>query len=82
MSPLANSDDLPGLRDYSGKQSHSKGVDEILDVVHKLAAAQIPSCVVGVKALFYYGANRITNVRPLVSFIELNRIASFRSVAY
>ncbi|KAK4245074.1 hypothetical protein C7999DRAFT_16707 [Corynascus novoguineensis] len=58
MSPLADFNDLPGLRDYSGKQSHSKGVNEILDVVRKLAAVQIPSCVVGVKALFYYGASR------------------------
>ncbi|KAK0749582.1 hypothetical protein B0T18DRAFT_487456 [Schizothecium vesticola] len=38
-----------------------QGVSEILEVIRLLAAAEIPSCVVGVKALRCYGAARITN---------------------
>ncbi|KAK3906123.1 hypothetical protein C8A05DRAFT_40999 [Staphylotrichum tortipilum] len=51
---------LPGLRDTSGAPaSHDgHGIDEILNVVSQLAAAGIPSCVVGIKALRYYGAAR------------------------
>jgi hypothetical protein len=55
-------DILPGLRDYSGATTSKGGIDEILAVVHHLSAAEIPSCVVGVKALRYYGAARITDV--------------------
>jgi hypothetical protein len=55
---------LPGLRDTSGAEaSHGgHGVDEILAVVTQLEAAGIPSCVVGVKGLRYYGAARVTDV--------------------
>ncbi|KAK4235158.1 hypothetical protein C8A03DRAFT_46646 [Achaetomium macrosporum] len=54
---------LPGLRDHSGAQaSHGgHGIDEIIAVIDHLSAAKIPSCVVGVMALYYYGAGRITD---------------------
>ncbi len=55
---------LPGLRDYSGADAshHGHGIDEILDVINQLSAAGIASCVVGVRALRYYGAARVTHV--------------------
>jgi hypothetical protein len=55
---------LPGLRDYSGAGTSHDGhaLDEILDVINQLSAAGIPSCVVGVRVLRYYGAGRITDV--------------------
>lgn len=58
---------LPGLRDYSGAQSSHGGhsINEILDVIGQLSAAGIPSCVVGVRALRYYGTARVTDVSPL-----------------
>ncbi|EAQ84259.1 hypothetical protein CHGG_10663 [Chaetomium globosum CBS 148.51] len=49
---------LPGLRDFSGKDTSPQGVNEILEVVDHLASGNIPSCVIGVKALRYYGAAR------------------------
>ncbi|KAL2131436.1 hypothetical protein VTI74DRAFT_5105 [Chaetomium olivicolor] len=54
---------LPGLRDYSGAlASHTgHGLGEILKVVTQLSAVGIPSCVVGVRALRYYGAGRATD---------------------
>ncbi|KAK4100773.1 hypothetical protein N658DRAFT_507453 [Parathielavia hyrcaniae] len=54
---------LPGLRDYSGADANHgvHGIDEILDVIHQLSAAGIPFCVVGVSALRYYGAARVTD---------------------
>ena len=60
-----DNDKFPGIRDYSGAQPSHKGhgIDEILDVVHRLAVAGILSCVVGVRALRYYGAARVTDVR-------------------
>lgn len=63
MADTVDFDKLPGLRDYSGEQTSRQGVDEILDVVNQLAAADIPSCVIGVKALRYFGAGRVTDVR-------------------
>ena len=57
---------LPGLRDYSGKDTSPQGVTEILEVVNHLAGANIPSCVIGVKALRYYGAARVTDVSPSI----------------
>ncbi len=69
---------LPGLRDTSGAQaSHGgHGIDEILAVVNELEAAAIPSCVVGVKALRYYGAGRVTDVGPaLCSTVSLENDA-------
>jgi hypothetical protein len=62
---LPCNEELPGLRDYSlAKPSYGgHGIDEILDVIHQLATAGIPSCVIGVRALRYYGAARITDVR-------------------
>jgi len=64
MSEAIDYGELPGLRDNSGAcTSHSgHGIDEILDVINQLSVAGIPSCVVGVKALRYYGAARITDV--------------------
>lgn len=64
MSEGIDYEKLPGLRDYSGaRTSHDgHGIDEILDVINQLSAAGIPSCVVGVRALRYYGAARITDV--------------------
>jgi hypothetical protein len=69
MADLADYEKLPGLRDYSGKETSQQGVEEILDVVAQLTAAEIPSCVIGVKALRYFGAARVTNAR------ESNRIS-------
>ncbi|KAK3940928.1 hypothetical protein QBC46DRAFT_353751 [Diplogelasinospora grovesii] len=57
-------DYLPGWRDRSNdvQASHGgHGVDEILAVVSVLSSAGIPSCVVGVRALYYYGAARLTD---------------------
>jgi hypothetical protein len=62
MADATVSDILPGLRDYSGATTSKGGIDEILAVVQHLSVAQVPSCVVGVKALRYYGAARITDV--------------------
>ena len=55
---------LPGLRDYSGADAshHGHGIDEILGVINRLSVAGIASCVVGVRALRYYGAARVTHV--------------------
>lgn len=59
---LLDWDSLPGARDYSGQDVRGGGLDAILDVVNLLAAEGIPSCVVGVWALRYYGAGRVSNV--------------------
>jgi hypothetical protein len=68
---------FPGLRDHSGEQgSHGgHGIIEILDVIGRLSTVDIPSCVVGVKALRYYGAARITDVRPLSSWFSESSLA-------
>ncbi|KAK3293763.1 uncharacterized protein B0H64DRAFT_346516 [Chaetomium fimeti] len=61
---MSNVDDhpaLPGLRDYSGEETSLQGVSEILAVVSQLQDANVPSCVIGVKALRYYGAARVTD---------------------
>ena len=62
MAAAADFDILPGLRDYSGATTSKGGIDEMLAVIHHLSAAEVPSCVIGVKALRYYGAARITDV--------------------
>lgn len=62
MPDKVDYDLLPGLRDYSGAAPSHHGIQEILAVIDRLAAAEIPSCVVGVKALRYYGAARLTDV--------------------
>lgn len=59
---LLDWDSLPGARDYSGQDVRGGGLDAIVDVVNLLAAEGIPSCVVGVWALRYYGAGRVSNV--------------------
>jgi hypothetical protein len=73
MADAAVFDILPGLRDYSGAQTSKGGIDEILDVINLLSAAKVPSCVVGVKALRYYGAARITDVRNDINIGTRNR---------
>ena len=67
MPDTIDHDVLPGLRDYSGAEASKGGVDEILAVIHHFSAAKVPSCVVGVKALRYYGAARITDVGNAIS---------------
>ena len=64
--PPYTSEKLPGLRDHSGKEgSHGgHGISEILNVIEQLSASGILSCVVGVRALRYYGAARVTDVHP------------------
>lgn len=66
MPNPADQPTLPGLRDYSAKDTSPQGVTEILEVVNLLASANIPSCVIGVKALRYYGAARVTDVSPSI----------------
>ncbi|KAK4141740.1 uncharacterized protein C8A04DRAFT_38897 [Dichotomopilus funicola] len=57
--PASDTHDLlPGARDDTGLEPDNHGVTAILDVVQRLAAADVPSCVVGVRALRYYGAGR------------------------
>ncbi|KAK3686140.1 hypothetical protein B0T22DRAFT_492931 [Podospora appendiculata] len=51
---------LPGARDYFHDKPPND-LEEVLHVVHLLAAAKIPSCLVGVGALRYYGAARASN---------------------
>lgn len=63
MPDTVDCDLLLGLRGYSGAEASKGSVDEILAVIHHLSAAKVPSCVVGAKALRYYGAARITDVR-------------------
>jgi hypothetical protein len=77
---LLHNEELPGLRDYSGTTpSHGgHGIDEILNVIRQLAAADIPSCVVGVKALRYYGAARITDVRKRTPPLQMPDILNSR----
>lgn len=53
---------LPGLRDARGRITH--GGEETLEVIKFLKVAGIPACVVDVNALRYYGAGRVTWVRP------------------
>ena len=45
-----------------GDADCGRGVKEILDVIGALEGHDIPCCVVGTKALVYYGAHRV----PLV----------------
>jgi hypothetical protein len=73
MAGAIDYDLLPGLRDYSGAETSKGGIDEILAVINLLSAAEVPSCVVGVKALRYYGAARITNVRNDIYIGTRNR---------
>lgn len=68
-TPLQNSTNmlpiiraLPGLRDARGRSTH--GGEETIEVTKLLKAAGIPACVVDVNALRYYGAGRVTWVRP------------------
>lgn len=68
MPPPDIHDLLPGARDDAGLEPDNHGVTAILDVVQRLAAADVPSCVVGVRALRYYGAGRVTNVFDLLFF--------------
>lgn len=49
---------IPGLGYKSGEASCGRGVQQALDVIGELAKAGIPSVVVGVRALLYYGARR------------------------
>lgn len=51
---------FPGLRTEVGRDS--RGPDDILGVIGLLNNANIPTCIVGVNALRYYGAGRITSV--------------------
>ncbi|KAM5341725.1 hypothetical protein ACJ41O_014756 [Fusarium nematophilum] len=58
-APVANNQDLfPGLRNVQGR--HTYGVEETLEVIELLRAADIPACVVDVNALRYYRAGRVT----------------------
>ncbi|KAK3328569.1 hypothetical protein B0T19DRAFT_401316 [Cercophora scortea] len=52
--------DLPGARDYFHDKPPNN-LEEVLHVVQRLAAANVPSCLVGVGALRYYGAARASN---------------------
>jgi hypothetical protein len=38
------------------------GPQEILEIIKRLDKAGIPSCIVGISALMYYGAKRVRNV--------------------
>jgi hypothetical protein len=60
---------FPGLRMNTGRPT--KGVGEAREVIELLSAAGIPACVIGVHALRYYGAGRI-------SWVSLNRASGFR----
>ena len=55
----------PGWRTYTGRQS--KGADDVQDVITLLNGVDISACVVGVNALRYYGAGRVTWVGPSAS---------------
>ena len=58
VSPPATNVVLPGVREYTGR--HCKGSEDVLGAITLLSGVDIPSCVVGVKALQYYGAGRIS----------------------
>ena len=47
--------------------NHQSGTAEILEVTQLLEAANIPCCIVGVKALRYFGAGRVDEVCPVSS---------------
>jgi hypothetical protein len=47
----------------AGEADCGRGVDEALDVINAVESSGIPCCVVGAKALVYYGAHRV----PMVS---------------
>lgn len=49
----------PGVRSLSGRQTEP---EDIRTVISLLKEAGIPACIVGVYALRYYGAGRISNV--------------------
>lgn len=49
---------LPGLRAYTGR--HCNGAEDVRGAIRVLGGADIPACVVGVKALQYYGAGRMS----------------------
>lgn len=54
-------------RNHQGDRApsnHHSGTAEILEVTQILEAAHIPCCIVGVKALRYFGAGRVDEVRP------------------
>jgi hypothetical protein len=46
-------------KEASGK---GHGTQEILEVITALDRAAIPSCIVGISALMYFGARRVRNV--------------------
>ncbi|KAK4152574.1 hypothetical protein C8A00DRAFT_16113 [Chaetomidium leptoderma] len=85
-SPLArlSNTELPGLREPSGVgASHGgHGISEILDVVSRLSVAGIPSCVVGVRALRYYGAAREWDLCVPDGRLEEARLAFLESAKY
>jgi len=56
-----------------GEADCGRGVDEALGVMNVLQAQGIPSCVVGAKALVYYGAHRV----PMVSRCHASKFTRF-----
>jgi hypothetical protein len=55
---LDSAEGLPGMRVYEGRPSY--GIDDIREALKLIDAANIPACIVGVYALRYYGADRLT----------------------
>ncbi len=57
---------FPWLPDMGkpGDAHCGRGVNEALDVIAALEGHGIPCCVVGTKALVYYGARRVPMVSP------------------
>lgn len=54
---------FPGLRIFSGRSTEANDVKEVIGLLER---AGIPACVVGVYALRYFGAGRMSNVsQPL-----------------
>jgi hypothetical protein len=49
---------IPGLGSKPGAANCGRGIKEALDVIGELTQAEIPSVVVGPRALVYYGAKR------------------------
>ncbi|KAG7135341.1 hypothetical protein HYQ45_006880 [Verticillium longisporum] len=48
---------LPGIRYHEGREST---IEDVRDVITLLNEAAIPACVIGVNALRYFGAGRVT----------------------
>ena len=55
---LRSADMFPGQRFFEGPYSY--GVDDVREAIRLLKTADIPACIVGVNALRYYGAGRVT----------------------